>query len=191
MPASLLVGLRSQDQEAWDRTVRLYYPLVRQWCQRAGLQDGDAADVAQEVFRALAHNVVRFRPEEGRNSFRGWLWGITRRQLLAHHRRRHRQPTGAGGSSAQERFNEVAAVDEGEWSAAEQEQDRVLLLRRAVDLLKETVEPRTWQVFWRVVVEGHGATDVAADLGVTAAHVYVIKGRLLRRLREAFDGLLD
>jgi RNA polymerase sigma-70 factor (ECF subfamily) len=191
LPGSLLVRLRDQDQEAWGRAVQLFYPLVHHWCRRAGLQDGDAADVAQEVFRALAQNVVRFRADEGRHSFRGWLWGITRLQLLAHHRRRGNQPAGAGGTSVQQRFNEIATDPESEWSAAEQEQDRILILRRAVALLRATVEPRTWQVFWRVVVEGHAPAEVAADLGVAVAHVYVIKGRLLRRLRAEFDGLLD
>src|SRR5262245_3082593 len=81
---TLLERLQAQDPEAWRWVVRLCYPLVRGWCQRAGLQSADATDVAQEVFRALTVNVCRFRREGGKNSFRGWLWGITCKQLLGH-----------------------------------------------------------------------------------------------------------
>src|SRR5437868_410636 len=95
--STLLARLCGQDAEAWKRLVRLYYPLIRGWCERAGLQAADAADVSQEVFRALAGNITRFRPEGGRNSFRGWLYGITQRQLLAHRRRQQAQPAGVGG----------------------------------------------------------------------------------------------
>src|SRR5687768_13220345 len=76
--SSLLAGLFAQDPEAWGRLVRLYYPLVRNWCLRARLQADDAADVAQEVFRALAGNVGRFERKE--------------------------QVIGAGGTDAQRRF---------------------------------------------------------------------------------------
>jgi len=190
---TLLGRLRADDGEAWGRAVNLYYPLVRRWCTRAGLQEVDASDVAQEVFKALSRNVVKFRSESenGQNSFRGWLWGITHNQLLAYRRQQTRQPAGQGGSSVQARFNEVVVPVDDERSADDEEQDRVLLIRRAVTLLQDSVEPHTWQAFWRVVVEGHSPADVARDLGISAAHIYVIKGRLLRRLRSEFDGLLD
>jgi RNA polymerase sigma-70 factor (ECF subfamily) len=37
--------------EAWSEFVRLYTPLVFAHCRRHGLQEADAADVAQEVMR--------------------------------------------------------------------------------------------------------------------------------------------
>ena len=67
----------------------------------------------------------------------------------------------------------------------------MVLLRRALKLLQSEVEPRTFQAFWRVVVEGNSPADVAADLGLTTNAVYLLKARLLRRLREEFEGLLE
>jgi RNA polymerase sigma-70 factor (ECF subfamily) len=46
-------------------------------------------------------------------------------------------------------------------------------------------EERSWQAFWRVVVEGQRLADVAAELGLTRNAVYIAKSRILRRLREA------
>jgi RNA polymerase sigma-70 factor (ECF subfamily) len=167
--------------------MRLFYPLVRAWCQRAGLQDADAADVAQEVFRALAGNIDRFRSDGGRNSFRGWLWGITRNQLLAF--RRGQLGRAEGGSGALRRFGEIPG--EGDASSVVEPADRHAVLRRAVELLRGEVEERTWRAFWRVAVDGHAPADVAADLGLTVNAVYLAKTRLLRRLRDEFGELLS
>jgi RNA polymerase sigma-70 factor (ECF subfamily) len=187
--SSLLERVRAQEPEAWRRLVRLYYPLVRGWCERAGLQSEDAADVAQEVFRALAGNVDRFRRDGGQNSFRGWLWGITRRQLLAYRRRRQGQPAAAGGTDAQRRLAELPEPDDP--SDADRPAEHSALLRRALDLLHAGVEERTWQAFWRAAVQGQAPADIAAELGMSVNSVYLAKARLLRRLRDEFGDLLD
>lgn len=187
--SSLLERLREQDPDAWRWLVRVYYPLVRGWCQRSRLQAEDAADVAQEVFRVLAGNVARFRREGRQNSFRGWLWGITRRQLLAHWRQH--KLMAAGGTAAQQRFEAIPAPEVEEPSAQELVTDRQQLLRRALELLRPTVEDRTWQAFWRAAVEGHAPAGIAADLGISVNAVYAAKCRLLRRLRDEFGDLLD
>ena len=51
--SSLLVRVKAQDQQAWRQFVHLYSPLVYHWCRRVGLQQADASDVGQEVFKAL------------------------------------------------------------------------------------------------------------------------------------------
>src|SRR5262245_12269925 len=53
-PSSLLERLRQPfDPEPWTRFVSLYAPLIYSWGRRAGLQQQDAADLAQEVFLTL------------------------------------------------------------------------------------------------------------------------------------------
>ncbi len=189
--SSLLDRLRDRAPDAWARLVHLYYPVVRRWGERAGLQPADAADVAQEVFRALAGNVGRFDRAGGRNSFRGWVWGITRRQLLAHRRRQAAPVVGAGGTDAQERFAAVPDDTPPDASAADEAADRHDLLRRALAQLRAGVEDRTWEAFWRTAVDGHPPAAVAAELGLSVNAVYVAKARLLRRLRTEYGDLLD
>jgi RNA polymerase sigma-70 factor (ECF subfamily) len=187
----MLERLKVRDAEAWRRLVRLYYPLVRAWSERLGLRGEDAADVAQEVFRALAGGLERFERDDGKNSFRGWLFGITRRQALAFYRQRKEQPAGAGGTEAQRRFAELPAEELDESSAAELVSERQSLLQRALVLLQHDVEPHTWQAFWRAAVEGHAPNDIAADLGISVNAVYLAKARMLRRLRAEFTELLE
>lgn len=194
MSSSLLDRLVERDPDAWKRIVRLCYPLVRSWCRRGGLQAEDSADVAQEVFRVLAMSISRFSSEGGQNSFRGWLYGITQRQLLAYWRRQRKEPTGAGGSEALEWFaglSEAASVADASVASRLEPDDRHELLRRALALLQQGVAEHTWQAFWRTAVEGQAAADVAADLGISVNAVYVAKARLLARLREEFGPFIE
>jgi RNA polymerase sigma-70 factor (ECF subfamily) len=49
----------------------------------------------------------------------------------------------------------------------------------------------TWQACWEFVVRDRPAAAVAAELGITVNAVYLAKSRVLRRLREELQGLLD
>src|SRR5437899_2568008 len=83
---TLLERLRANEPDAWGTMVRLYTPLVYQWCFRGGVRGADADDISQEVFRAAAAGFAGFRREHEGDTFRGWLRGITRNMVLQHHR---------------------------------------------------------------------------------------------------------
>ncbi len=52
-------------------------------------------------------------------------------------------------------------------------------------------EPTTWKACWEHIVSGRSAAEVGRELGLTEGAVYVAKYRVLRRLRENLQGLLD
>jgi RNA polymerase sigma-70 factor (ECF subfamily) len=97
---TLLARLRANEADAWRRLLHLYGPLVRYWCGRWGAGREDAEDVTQEVFQALTTSLEGFRRERPGDTFRGWLHGITRNQLLMHFRRSGRHPQAGGGTDA-------------------------------------------------------------------------------------------
>ena len=66
---------------------------------------------------------------------------------------------------------------------ARQQADRGLF-GRAVSLIRDEFEPRTWQAFWLTAVEGRTPTEVSAELGMSPGAVRVAKSRVLQRLRE-------
>jgi hypothetical protein len=77
--STLLERLRAGQTDAWERLARLYGQTVYVWCRGAGVPEADAADVSQEVFAAVARHLADFRREGPGDSFRGWLWTITRK----------------------------------------------------------------------------------------------------------------
>ncbi len=69
-----------EDGRAWKEFVEIYMPVVYGLVVRSGLQDADASDVTQEVFRSIARSIDGFQCERSKGSFRGWLMTVTRKR---------------------------------------------------------------------------------------------------------------
>lgn len=193
---SLLARLKSRNEQDWRRLVALFSPVVYRWARKGGLQDSDAADLAQEVFAAVHGQIDRFEKTETSGTFRGWLYGITRNQVLLRYRRMSREPRAEGGSTALDRLHQTPDMTaDGDRLGqclpdADNQETETILTHRCVDLIRGEFEPRTWSAFEAVTVQGRSAADVAADLGLSVGAVYVAKSRVLKRLREELEGLL-
>lgn len=188
--SSFVDHLKARDKSAWRRLVSIYGPLVLYWCRRADIRQEDRGDVCQEVFRAVASYMGSFQRGEAGGTFRGWLRTITRSKVADHFRRQNRQPAAAGGSAAYERFLEVADSD-GSGIAEASDQEMAILVKRTLDSIHPEFEDRTWQAFWRATVEGQNAAVAAEAMGMTAGAVRQAKSRVLHRLREELQPLLE
>ena len=173
--------MKADEAGAWDRLVTLYAPLLYHWCRRWKLQDEDLADVFQEVFQTLIVHIGAFRRVRENDTFRGWLWTITRSKVLDLLRKRSRE---AAGGEAEGRLSQVAAPEAvPDSDPAEAEALRRLYLR-GLELIREEFEERTWQAFWRTAVDGRAPRDVAVEMSMSSGAVRVAKSRVLQRLRE-------
>lgn len=168
---------------AWQRLVRLYSPLAYRWCRAAE----DSADVLQNVFQSVWLSIGRFRREDRADTFRGWLWVITRNKV--HDFYRSHDARAAGGTSVQERLAQLPA--EPPELSGEELSERGRMLRTLLESLRGEFEDRTWTAFWRVVVEGHSAAEIASDLAMTTKAVRQAKYRVLKRCREELKGLWE
>jgi RNA polymerase sigma-70 factor (ECF subfamily) len=191
--ASLLERARARDEAAWERIVDLYAPLVYRWCRRRGLDESDTLDVGQEVFQSVYAKLETFRRTGPEQSFRAWLKAIAENKVLVLFRRRSRQPAAPGGSDAREMLADWTLDPRGRDDEEEEEErsERKLVLHRCLDAVRAEFEPRTWEAFWRVVVEEIPAADVARALGISRNAVYLAKSRVLGRLSELFDQIVE
>ena len=64
------------------------------------------------------------------------------------------------------------------------------LYRRALELIRDEFEERTWQAFWLSAVEGREA-PAAAELGMSPVAARIAKSRVLARLRAEAEELID
>jgi RNA polymerase sigma-70 factor, ECF subfamily len=185
---SLLARLRAQDETAWRDCLTLYTPLVARWCLRKGLDEPDAADVAQEVFSKVARHIAAFRKETPDDSFRAWLCRITHHAIYDFLHRRGASAAPEGGTEALWRLQQH--VDRAS-EPSEERQETCFLYRRAVELVRGEFSETAWQMFWRTTVDGVSAPDVATELGATSVAVRQAKSRILRRLKQIVGDLPD
>jgi RNA polymerase sigma-70 factor (ECF subfamily) len=168
--------------------VCIYAPLVALWCRRWRVAEQDIPDVLQEVFAAVSRNLGRFRKERPSDRFRAWLLTIARNKVNDFYRHRAEEPRGAGGTEATARLAQHPAMASIQLEEAIDENVAFgEVLQRALASIRLEFHEQTWLAFWRVVVDGRAASDVAAELKMQPGAVRVCKSRVLSRLRRALE----
>jgi RNA polymerase sigma-70 factor (ECF subfamily) len=181
-PLSLLERLRRpQDGAAWSQFVRLYTPLLFRWARGAGLSEADAADLLQDVFTTLLREMPRFVYQPGK-SFRAWMRTLLLNRWRTLQRRRSPRLLPS---------EELDGIPGPDPDLPDEAEERRELVRRALALIQRDFEPATWQAFRQAVLLGRRPAEVAAELGLTVNAVYLARSRVLRRLREELDGLIE
>lgn len=184
-PATLLEQVRQPgNHAAWERFVRLYTPLLLGFGRRQGLQEADAADLAQDIFLALVRALPDFRYDPA-GSFRAWLGAFAWNRFRERIRQRVPQPA-AAGHPAWDRLTAAGpaeAFDEAEY--------RATLLARGLALARPEFSDSVWALFEATVLGDKTPAAAARRFGVTPNAVYLARSRVLRRVREILAGLLD
>jgi len=185
---SLLARIRDpQDRQAWQEFVQIYAPLVYRFAQKRGLQDADAADVTQEVLRAVARAAPRLEYDPARGSFRGWLFTIVRNELRDFASGQRRRSVGSGDTDQQRRLEQFPAPDEGDEQALWDREFVRQLFTWAAGQVRGDFQESTWRAFWLTAVEGKSGKEAARVLGLTAAGVYLAKRRVMVRIKEEIE----
>jgi RNA polymerase sigma factor (sigma-70 family) len=185
---SLLVRIRDpRNAQAWSEFVDVYAPLVYGFARKHHLQDADAADLTQEVLRAVAGAVGRLNYDPERGSFRGWLFTVVRNKLRNFLTRKGRHCTGSGDSAAQDLLNSVPASteDSSVWDLEYEKR----VFGWAAKQVRGGFAESTWQAFWLTAVEGKEPKEAANALGITIGAVYIAKSRVLTRLKKKIEQL--
>ena len=180
---SLLARLRNAptDQEAWNQFVRRYSGQIYGWCRHWHLQQADAEDVTQTVLVKLARKMQTFRYDPAR-SFRGWL------KAVAHHAwldfvEAQRRPGGGSGDSDVRGVLETVEARDDLLRQLEEEFDRELL-DEASARVRLRVQPRTWEAFRLLAVEGLSGAEAGARLGMKVATVFVARSKVQKWIQE-------
>jgi RNA polymerase sigma-70 factor (ECF subfamily) len=182
--AALLARLardQPRDEEAWSRFVDVYTGPIYDLARRRGLQDADALEVTQEVFRSLSQAMPGFRYDPALGRFRGWVFTIASNAVNSFRRKEGRRVRGSGAPGVQQALLQQPAAPscaEGyvEWTVS-------VALSQARGHFTE----RTWSAFFRVEVERRPVEEVASELGMTANAVHIARTRVkacLKRLIE-------
>ncbi len=184
---TLIDRVRAADREAWNSLCDIYAPLVYGWARKSKLQESDAEDIVQDVFRNVASGLPKFQYGGANDSFRGWLWTITRNAIRRYFNDCNKNvAAGAGGTNAMQQLAEapdwINEEDADQPELADSEESA--MMKRALKLVESDFAKHIWQAFWRFTIDGQSANDVAKEFKMTPAGVRQAKFRVLSRLRE-------
>lgn len=185
---SLLARLQANpnDQAAWAAFVDRYGPQIYAWCRHRRMQEADAQDITQNVLVKLARSLPQFVYNPDR-SFRGWLRTLTHHAWSDFIGEQQRGVRGAADSHVLDLLQTVQARDDlvdRLQAAFDQE-----LMERAMDLVRERVEPHTWEAFQLTAIHGEPAADAATRLGMRIGAVYQARSSIQKLLRETMAEL--
>jgi RNA polymerase sigma-70 factor (ECF subfamily) len=187
---SLLLRARAGDTDAWQDLTGLYRPLIIGWLNRQGVPAPDLEDLSQEVLLSVVKHLPAFQHSGQRGAFRTWLRTILCSRTADYWRSTDVGTRAQGGSGASAALHEIADPDSElnrQWDA---EHDRYVI-QCLLDMVEEEFEPSTLQAFRRLALDGISGAEAAEQLGMSVAAVYVAKSRVLQRIRQDAEGLID
>lgn len=178
------------DDEAWNRLVGLYSPLIRGWLRRFGAATDDIDDVVQEVLTVVFRRFPEFQRQPRAGAFRSWLRTITANCLRDHWRKSNRRAAAVGGSDFGEMVAQLEDPQSGMSRLWNREHDQYV-----IQYLLEEVRPnftaQTWRAFQRFALDGRSADEVSQELGISVNAVFIAKSRVMSSLRKQGAGLID
>jgi RNA polymerase sigma factor (sigma-70 family) len=187
---TLLVRLRDvQDHESWRIFYDRYWELLYNVARQSGLNEPDAEDVVQETVIGVARAIPEFRYDRSRGSFKQWMLRIVRRRIVDQLRRLYRQPPRAellpeeleeSNAHAPSLHDPASERIELAW---EREWERCVLAE-AIRRVKQTANPKHFQIFDFCVLKEWRTARTAATLELSAAQVYLARHRVSQAVKR-------
>jgi RNA polymerase sigma factor (sigma-70 family) len=189
---SLLARLKDWNQEtAWRDFDHHYAPLVRNVARKAGLNDAEADEVAQETLIAIAKKIGEFKHAGNRGSFRSWLYQQTRWRIADQFRARARSRSASESHPLSASVSEDIAEGSGGTPELDQTFERLWeaeweghIRETAVARIKRQAGARQFQLFDLHVLQGLPVKAAAEAAGSTMAAVFMAKSRVGRMVRR-------
>jgi len=178
------VRLGSEDDQRL--LIALYSPLVLNHYINNDVVSNieDREDITNRVFVTVFRKIesdgfIR----QGRGAFRHWLKTITRNKVGDFIRRKSRKEAREKNLTGPWNRFAVAAIEDDEESPND-EMDRALLVRQAMELVRAEFEPASYEMARLQLLEGSSAADAGPAWGKTANAACVAKYRVKRRLHQ-------
>jgi RNA polymerase sigma-70 factor (ECF subfamily) len=187
---SLLLRAQNGEETCWRDLTGLYRPLIIGWLTRQGVPASDLDDLSQDILLSVVKHLPGFQHSGRRGAFRTWLRTIVCSRTADYWRAINAGTAASGGSGATAALHQIADPDSDLNRQWDQEHDNYVL-HCLLDLVELEFEPNTLRAFHRLALDGASGAEVAEELGLSVSAVYVAKSRVMQRLRQEAEGLID
>jgi RNA polymerase sigma-70 factor (ECF subfamily) len=187
---SLLLRAQGGEENAWKDLTDLYRPLIIGWLNRQGVPARDLDDLSQDILLSVVKHLPTFQHSGNRGAFRSWLRTIVCSRTIDYWRAADLHSQASGGSGATAALQQIEDPNSDLNRQWDEEHDRYVL-NCLLDLVEEEFEPTTLRAFRRLALDGASGAEAAQELGLSVAAVYVAKSRVLQRIRQEAEGLID
>jgi RNA polymerase sigma-70 factor (ECF subfamily) len=159
------------------------------WLRRQAVPANDLDDLIQEILIALVKYLPSFQHSGQLGTFRSWMRTIAVNRASDYWRagRQRAQVTGGDSTSALHQLADPNSDLNRHW---DDEHDRHLL-RCLLAMVEQEFEPTSLQAFRRLALDGASGSVVAEELGISVASAYQAKSRVLQRIRQEAEGLIE
>jgi RNA polymerase sigma-70 factor (ECF subfamily) len=187
---SLLLRAQGSQADAWSDLTDLYRPLSIAWIKRQGVPGVDVEDLSQDILLSVVTHLPTFEHSGHRGTFRSWLRTIVCNRATDYWRTTGASTQKGGGSDGAHALEQIADPDSDLNRQWDEEHDPYVL-RCLLAAVEEEFEPATLSAFRRLALDGAGGALVAGELGMSVAAVYRAKSRVLERIRQDAEGLIN
>jgi RNA polymerase sigma-70 factor, ECF subfamily len=187
---SLLLRARAGDEGAWQDLCELYRPLIAGWLRRQSVPESDIDDLLQEIFLAVVRGLPSFSHSGRRGAFRTWLRTIAYNYSCDYWKAPARRTAAAGDHAAESALGLLADPASALNRYWDEEHDHYVL-RCLFELVQLEFEADTVRAFRLMALDGASGAEAAAEMGISVAAAYAARSRVMRRLRELAEGLID
>lgn len=188
---SLLIRMQDpQDQEAWERFVSIYTPILRAWLLKRGIPHHDAEDILQDLLELAMKELPQFCHNGRVGALRAWLRTSMSYRIKGYWRKRTQQER-LGAREDLGALADALADEQSETSRLWEHDHRRHLCDELLRRAESSFSPQTVQAFRLAFLSELSSSEVAERLGMTPNAVRIAQSRVLSKLRELSEGLLE
>lgn len=191
--ASLLERLKNlDDSKSWQEFFDTYWDLIYGVAIKSGLSPADAEDVVQETVIHAARHIGEFKYDPTL-SFKAWLLHATRWRIIDQIRKR--SPVAISSSHNRDDTTRTKTVEripaptgydlDAKWDSEWREH----IQQKALDRIRNSVNPKHYQIFDAHVLRAWPVEKVILTLHVSEDQVYKVKSRLMQLLKKEVSRL--
>ncbi|MBX3378794.1 MAG: sigma-70 family RNA polymerase sigma factor [Phycisphaeraceae bacterium] len=173
------------NQAAWRQFDERFRGVVLGAARKIGLDESDAADVAQETMLQSLRDYKAGRYDRSRGRLSSWIIAIAHHRITDLLRRKERGAIAAGDTT----LREMPAVEDvtNAWSEALQ----ASVFRSAWEAIQSEshLSPVNLRAFELAVIRSVPPEAVASECGISVDQVYVAKSRVSTKLKEIVERL--